>query len=435
MKNKFWRTKKLNIIDAWVGFLLFSSIYAIDLPLIGNSSYWSWLLIFPSLLIINGSYSNLRLLASQRVFYYPIISLGCIILLSFLIPIFYLTFDISMLKTWINNLVAYLAMSVLACIFCCSTTLYKNVFLLVLKVFILQAVITWLMLVSPDLSDSIQSISKTAGSIEKMEQYGGVRGLGFSGLAAFALAVIMGLMALLLHYYFAVYMKDSSLILKILILFVTLIASISAGRTAIAGFLLGFSFYYVELGPTKFLLGIFKVSAYCLVIITPIIFYILATPELTEIVVKYYTYAFKIVYLYFSEGQVSVSSLSSLEQMYFPLTEEQILIGDGRYTGGDGAYYMHTDPGFMRFTLFFGILPSLFIYSSFLYIMFSYYLINRGYVKQVGMLILSIVAIAFIYHYKGEIIMFNVSYMKIIYFVFISLSLITIKTKYKITDY
>lgn len=421
------------IINWWVLFLFFSSIYAFNLPLIGNSSYWSWLLIFSSLLLVNGSYSNFRLLLSQRIFYLPLISLVCIALLSFIIPIFYLTYDISMLKTWINNIVAYIAMSVLACVFCCHTKSYKKVFVSIYKVLFFQSIIIWLMLAFPDIRESIQLITKSTASIEKMEQYGGVRGGGFTGLAAFGLSVIMGLMGLLLNYYYAVYTKNSSVTFKVIIFFVILIASISAGRTAVAGFIIGFSFYYLELGFCKFLQGTFKVSVCCLLIITPIVFYIITAPELTDIVIKYYTYTFKIIYLYFTENQVSVSSLSSLEQMYFPLSEQQILIGDGKYTGSDGSYYLHTDPGFMRFILLFGLFPSLFIYVSFLYIMYSYYLINKGYVKQIGALLILIICLSCIYHYKGELIMFNVSYMKIIYFLFTSLSLITLKKKYKIT--
>jgi hypothetical protein len=408
-----------SLVRTWVTFLVFSSIYAINLPLIGNSSYWSWLLIFPSLLIINSSYSNLRLLVGQRIFYLPLISLIFIALLSFVIPIFYFTYDISMLKTWVNNLVAYMAMAVLACILCSSTQSYKDVFSIIFKVFLFQALIIWSMLIFPDLRESIQSISKSAGTIEKMDQYGGIRGLGLTSMGAFGLAVIMGLMGLFLSYYYSIYMKNNSLVFKIVIFFIAFIASISAGRSALAGFFIGFLFYYVELGFSKFMRGTLKVAVYSFLVITPIIVYILATPELNDMVTKYYTYAFKFVYMYFAGDQVSVSSLSTLEQMYFPLTEQQILVGEGRYTGNDGAYYLHTDPGFMRFTLLFGLFPSLFIYLSFLYIMLSYYLLNKGYVKQIGVLVLFITGLAFIYHYKGELIMFNVSYMKIIYFVFL----------------
>ena len=120
--------------------------------------------------------------------------------------------------------------------------------------------------------------------------------------------------------------------------------------------------------------------------------------------------------------------------MYFPLTEQQILLGDGRYTGSDNAYYLHTDPGFMRFTLIFGFLPSMVTYLGFLWVMFSYYVINRPYINNIGALVLSIIGLSFVYHYKGELIMYNISYMKLIYFIFISCSILSIKEKRKIEN-
>ena len=87
----------------------------------------------------------------------------------------------------------------------------------------------------------------------------------------------------------------------------------------------------------------------------------------------------------------------------------------------------NTDPGYMRFTLLFGLFPSLVIYFGFLWVMFNYYVLNRPYLKNVGVLILAIVGLSFVYHYKGELIMFNVSFMKLIYFIFISCTLLSLR--------
>ncbi len=420
---------KRRVANAWVGFLLFSSIYAIILPSIGNSSHWSFVLIVTSLLLVNNSFSNFKLLLKHHFFYVPLLVLIITCIISFIIPVIYLTFDLSMLKTWINNLFGYMAMAILACVFTSSKKNYRDVFVILFWVFIIQALIMWLMLAIPSLREAIQAITKSAEKMERMDQYGGVRGLGFTSFAAFGLTVIMGLFGLLLNYYFAVYKKNTSLMIKIIIIFIAFIASISAGRSAAAGFILGSVFYYFNLGLAKFTKGAIKVVIYCCLLLVPIIGYILSQPELTDIAIKYYQYAFRFIHLYFTEGQVGRTSLARLDTMYFFLSEQQMLFGDGKYTSANGGYYLHTDPGFMRFTLFFGIFLSMLLYLSFIYMMFCYYLLNRYYVKQLGILILSIVFLSFIFHYKGEIIMFNVSYMKIIYFAFISISLITIKEK------
>lgn len=420
---------KRSVENAWVGFLLFSSIYAIILPSIGNSSHWSFVLIVTSLLLVNNSFSNFKLLLKHHFFYVPLLVLIITCVIAFIIPVIYLTFDLSMLKTWVNNFFGYMAMAILACVFTSSKKNYRDVFVILFWVFIIQALIMWLMLAIPSVREAIQAITKSAEKMERMDQYGGVRGLGFTSFAAFGLAVIMGLLGLLLNYYFAVYKKNTPLTIKIILFFITFIAAISAGRSAAAGFILGSVFYYFNLGLAKFTKGAIKVLIYCCLLLVPIIGYILSQPELTDIAIKYYQYAFRFIHLYFTEGQVGRTSLARLDTMYFFLSEQQMLFGDGKYTGVNGGYYLHTDPGFMRFTLFFGIFLSMLLYLSFIYMMFCYYLLNRHYVKQLGILILSIVFLSFIFHYKGEIIMFNVSYMKIIYFAFISISLITIKEK------
>ena len=421
--------KKNLPVKLWVGFLLFASVYAFYLPVVGNASYWSFLLILMSLFLVNGALTNLLFLSKQKFFYFPIIVITTGAIFSFLIPVFYQTYDISMLKTWVNNLVGYFSMTVLACLFCTFSREYKGVFSLLFKILIIQAIIVWLMLASPSLREFIQSISKNAASTIDMARYGGVRGLGFTSFLAFGFSVIMGLLGLFLQFYFAEFTKNKSLLLKIMAFFIALIAAISAGRASIAGFAIGFIFYFFTLGFRRYLTGSVRVAFYCILLISPVVLYILSEPLLAEAVDKYYRYAFQFIYKYFTEGQVDVSSLSHLETMYFPLTEQQLLLGDGRYTGADGAYYLHTDPGFMRFTLIFGLFPSIILYLGFIWIMSAYYFINRIPFKNFGVLVAGVVCLSFVYHYKGELILYNVSYMKLVYFTFTCCSLITLKNR------
>jgi hypothetical protein len=267
-----------------------------------------------------------------------------------------------------------------------------------------------------------------------MGVYGGARGLGFTGFAAFSFSVLMGLLGLYMSFYFAEFKQNKSLMFKVILFFIAIIAGISAGRASIAGFALGLAFYYFTLGFRHYLTGMAKVLLYCTIIILPIIFYIMSIPSLVDIVTSYYKYAFQFLHHYFYAGYVGNSSLDTLANMYFPLTEQQILLGDGRYTGSDNAYYLHTDPGFMRFTLIFGFIPSMITYLGFLWVMFSYYLINKPYINNIGVLVLAIIGLSFIYHYKGELIMYNISYMKLIYFVFISCSILSIREKRKLEN-
>ena len=426
--------KKDQPAKIWIGFLLFSSVYAFNLPLLGNSSYWSFALILGSLFLFNGSYTHLKYLANQQFFYYPIIILTFASLSAFLLPIFYQTYDISMLKTWINNLFAYFAMTVLACLFITHYKKHSDVFSLVFKILLIQVIIVWVMLAVPPVRDVIQSLTKSAAAMERLGAYGGSRGLGLTSFVAFSFSVIMGLLGLFMHYYFAVFKQNKSLAFRVVIFYLAIIAGISAGRTAVGGFAIGFAFYWFAIGAKSFVSSSMKVVLYTAIFISPLVFYIISDPALADIVEKYYRYAFQFIYRYFSDGYVGKSSLDVLDTMYFPLTDLQILLGDGRYTATAGDYYLQTDAGYMRFALLFGLLPSLIIYVGFVWIMFSYYLINRKYIEHFGILISSVIALTFIYHYKGEVIMFNVSFMKLIYFVFVTCSLLSLQSNSKQND-
>lgn len=421
------RLSKSSLVILWSGFLLFSSIFAFRLPGLGNSSYWSLVLILGSLFLVNGSFTQLKLLTKQKVFYSPLIILLFAALAAFLIPIFHQTYDISMVKTWVNNMVAYFAMSVLACVVVSTGAQYKNIFKIVFSMLVAQAIMVWLMMAIPPLREFIQGLTKTAEVMARMEEYGGARGVGFTSFAAFSFSTLMGALGLYMNYYFSEFRKNKSVMIKVIIFFVTVIAGISAGRASIAGFVFGLSFYYFTLGFRHYFTGAIRVSFYCLVLIAPFIIYIMSVPELKDIVTSYYKYAFQFLHKYFYDGYVGRSSLDTLEKMYFPLTDLQILWGDGLYTGSDGTYYLHTDPGFMRFTLLFGIFPSLVIYFGFLWVMFNYYVINKPYVKNIGVLILALIGLSFVYHYKGELIMFNIAFMKLIYFIFVSCTLISLQ--------
>lgn len=425
---------KNSLIILWCGFLLFSSVYAFKLPGIGNSSYWSLVLILGSLFFVNGSFTQVKLLIKQKIFYAPLLILIFATLTAFLWPIFHQTYDITMVKTWVNNIFSYVAMSILACVVVSAGAQYKNFFKIVFIILLVQAVIVWLMMAIAPLRDVIQELTKDASVMARMKEYGGARGLGLTSFAAFSFSTLMGALGLYMNYYFAEFRKNKSLMLKVVIFFIIIIAGISAGRSAIAGFVFGLAFYYFTVGFRHYFTGALRVFFYCLILITPLIIYIMSVPELKEVVTSYYKYAFQFIHKYFYDGYVGRSSLDTLKTMYFPLTDLQILLGDGQYTGSDGAYYLHTDPGYMRFTLLFGIFPSLVIYFGFLWMMFNYYIINKPYMKNVGVLILALVGLSFIYHYKGELIMFNISYMKLIYFIFVGCTLLSIKQKLNIAQ-
>ncbi|MEY0859955.1 hypothetical protein AB7239_19625 [Providencia alcalifaciens] len=246
--------------------------------------------------------------------------------------------------------------------------------------------------------------------MERLSTYGGVRGLGLSGSIAFGLAATMGLLGYI-FFYWGVNSKKISRAGLIFLFIICFIASLSAGRTSFLGFLLGFAFSYL---PKIRIISTFKSILILIIIISLLTLFITSTTEFDSVINTYSNYAFQPIYNYLETGSFSVSSTEILQRMYFlPSDTLTILFGDGRYTNADHSYYMNTDAGYMRFLLYFGLLGSIVPYIGFIYICMYLSKIN----KNNKLFFLGVLILSFIYHYKGEIILFNVSFMKIIFII------------------
>ena len=90
------------------------------------------------------------------------------------------------------------------------------------------------------------------------------------------------------------------------------------------------------------------------------------------------------------------------DQYWFPEEVKTFVIGDGRTTGKHG-YYMHTDGGYMRLTLYFGLVGT--IVSLFcLFTPLTTYLLHYPKNHRYYALFLTIFIVLFVIQYKGNII-------------------------------
>ncbi|WP_392344239.1 hypothetical protein [Pseudoalteromonas prydzensis] len=394
--------------------LFFSSIFAFKLFSFINSSHLSFV------------FSFLMLLFNQRALniFFRFIKTAQVLCLAALyaLIIFYISFntivigayDFSMLATWVNGFLSFLSIMALVSLLLVWNP-NKSIFDVLVSLFVLQTFFILLMLIFPDVRDFIQSYIRNDSQLERMATYGGVRGLGLSGSIAFGLSTAMGFLGLCLHYWFAFEKKSLHFVIKYLLFFLCLIASLSAGRTAVLGFVLGFGFYFVSYGVANTFIHFLKYLVTS-VLITYLFYIVIAADEKTaEIITKYMNYAFQNVYNYLSTGEVSTSSTIALQNMYFYPPKDNLFFGDGMYSGVDGGYYMDTDAGYMRFLLNFGLVGSLFIYISFIILLFVFNACTNFKGKKT--LFFLVFVLFFVYQYKGDVVLYSVSMMKILFMI------------------
>lgn len=396
--------------------LAFSFLYAFKLPVVGNSAYIAFVLLAIFVFLSSQSFSNALYLFKEPIVIFILFSFIMIAALAVAVTSFHNVYDYSIVTSLINNL-----LSVIGVIFLVSILHgrhEKSVIDLFVTLLLIQSVIIIAMLVLPSLRELIQGMIRSESEMARLSGYAGVRGLGLSGSIAFGLAVTMGTLVFFLHYWLAYYQRNKSSIMTFCILSLALLASLSAGRTAVLGFLVGLIFYPMVYSIPRYFLQSFKQVLTIAIGVALLLIYIFNNEALYQVAYRYSLYVFQFMWNYLDSGSFSVSSLETLEQMYFIPDDDVWLFGTGHYTSADGSYYMNTDAGYMRFLLFFGAIGSAFIYILFVTLTFLLYLKTRHHIKGAFILSVLLIVMAFIFHYKGEVVMYNVPFMKLYFALF-----------------
>lgn len=103
------------------------------------------------------------------------------------------------------------------------------------------------------------------------------------------------------------------------------------------------------------------------------------------------------------DGFTSTSSAHLINDMLFRLNSNQLLWGDGMYTGATG-YYMKTDLGFMRLILYFGV-PGLLV--TYFMIVRSLVEIRKNFEAKIGnWFSIALLCSFLVFEFKGESIIF-----------------------------
>jgi len=239
----------------------------------------------------------------------------------------------------------------------------------IVMIFIIQALIQLSSFISPTIK-TFFDIFRDEGTILLTQSYDGMRGLSIAGSNFFGLGISYGLIYIL-YFNYQNKLFLSNFAIKIITMSLLLFAGLSAARTAIIGFGFGLGYYILKrrirlarrlvLPKISIKNLIIWMVLFILVVSLVYVFLDNETP-----IVKFYNYlrfAFEYVFNYLETGQLNTRSTDYLfNNMYFKIPISTFIFGDGYYTGSDGSYYMHTDAGYMRNILYFGIIGLLLLF-------------------------------------------------------------------------
>ncbi|WP_142129546.1 hypothetical protein [Bacillus sp. SLBN-3] len=269
----------------------------------------------------------------------------------------------------------------------------------------------------PEINNILNYFRYEDALLRGQEGYGGLRGLGVSGSAFYGLAIAYGLIYIYLISNFKNLISSKYLILLIFPLL--LFGGLSAGRTSYLGIILSFLFIVRFLSKKKFGIRKININMKGILVMYLLISIIFVSIPLSNIisedinlkVTKLTDYGFQMFYNFQKTGEFSTSSTDVLANMYFDIDDTSTyLYGKGLYTNSDGSYYMHTDAGYMRNVLYFGI-------GGILLLLFYQILFFEWSIKQ--NLLRNFICILFILivHYKGDALGFSIIMQNILFLI------------------
>lgn len=408
-------------IDIFILFLLMHSFYLV--PPIVNSSLITPLICLTFIGLYKGNYLFDIYVAIKNKYIYGIyFFIFVLILINLLIITLHMTFDISYVKNYISHIIQ------LSIIIIVSVYIFNNLHgyktyveyaeKLIVYIFVIQSIVEVFAFLSPQIA-SIIHMTYAPGYAEIIyEQYGGVRGLALTGSAGWGLAVGYGFAFLFYVKSFIVSQKIT--LFNIIIGLLLVLGTFFAGRSGFLGAILGIVYYLFS---TERILKKFK-SIF--IIFFSIIFIILLVyisfPSFVELLVdKVFPFVFEFYYHYKDSGKVQTWSTNRLMEMWsIPISEKTMIIGDGLFMDSSGDhYYMRTDVGFVRNTLFGGIFFTLLIVVYHSYLSSGIFLF-KNISKDTKTFIIFVIVYALILEAKAMTLGFNKYAFSILIFYFIA---------------
>ncbi|MDT2802004.1 hypothetical protein P7H56_06915 [Vagococcus lutrae] len=343
--------------------------------------------------------------------------------LSLIPPVIHGTYDFSIVKTFINQFIYLIGILAFYPFLIINK---KNPLQILINIFYLQSSIQILSFLSPKVRVFLNVFRDDYAISKGQLEYGNIRGLAISNTAFFGLGVAYGIIIILMLSNWNS-LKPKSNVLKIFLFLGLLFGSFSAARSSSVSILI-FAFVKIlwtiknknelklKVGTRKLKYKhIYMYLTFPLIIILSQIMLskLIRNEGISNSISTFKKFAFQLYYNYNNYGKLSTSSTDKLfKEMYFPLEIKTMVLGDGRYTGVDGKYYMYTDAGIMRNILYGGFLMII-VLLVYQLAMFSW---ER---KELRVQNISIVIFLITVHFKGEVLGFLIISQMIIFYLLI----------------
>lgn len=249
----------------------------------------------------------------------------------------------------------------------------KRILKLFLNVFAIQTGIQLLGFVFPDIYRLISffQVKEAKDAVESSLRVGLYRGFSLASDLFFGMGVMYGIGFLVWIYYYIEIKKRFNLV-SLLIFIALFIGTAFSARTGFIGLLFAFLYFIFHESSSM------QKIKWTLKIITTIILILLFTWIIIPItyksllIEKIFPFAFEFIYSFLNKGRLETSSTNHLINMlHTTVNFDTALIGDGRYVNSDGSYYMHTDSGYFRNILFWGI-PGLLLIIAYQFVFFKF---------------------------------------------------------------
>ena len=279
-----------------------------------------------------------------------------LVFLSFLYPILFSTLDYSFFRViGAQGLHLVAALPVFAYLKEKRLTI-KEVETMFVCIFVIQTIIQLIVVSNDYLGNLILSFNRY--DPDKVAGIGSnIRGKALSAATTYHLTLAYGIAFIV---YIKAILSEKVSLWNIIIGILLFVGIFFAGRSGFVGCLigaLGFLFYRETGGIRYKLRSVFKIIFLLAVsVITILLLIAVYSPDYYFFLEKnVFAYAFEFFYSFEESGEFETASTNDLLGMWdSDFDPMELLLGSGHYTGEDGSYYMHVDPGILRHLLFMG---------------------------------------------------------------------------------